>query len=521
MSSSDNTITTDVFSANEQRKYSPFIVALLFCGIFIIGLQAIKTTYDNDVWWLIATGREIVQNGFPRTNPWAIHDGMKIVIQQWIPSVLLYGAYSFGGFPAIEAMLVIEILVFIWILWKLCRYCSGGKEEIALAAVLVAFISMSRYFSARPQIFSMMFYLLIIYVLEKYRKTHDKQKLLFLPLITLLHVNFHASMVVLDFFIMGVYWIPDFSKTLSKHHKVPFSFGEADYKRTPLFIAAVVSGLTMLLNPYGIKGALYLFESYGAASYGNSISEMNPLVMYSAYGIADLILIITGSIIIGVNGRKIDLPHTCLFITSAFLTIQHIRNCWLVALFSLALIMRGIHDFSVPEFHIRVLQRKAVRFLFVFVLADVMFIYAYANIWPTFVEYINISKSDTFDFPQKAADWLENYAAENGIEKSEIRLFNTFNNGGLLEYRGFKVLMDPRPELWEPPITGLSEHYYQEYVDFQADRSKIPDMLTKYDYDFYIVREDSATEDYLIEHTEKYKVVEEGNGYKLWTDLDE
>lgn len=502
--------------SGRARKQQNIFVILIACAIFILGLQAIKTTYDNDVWWLLATGREIIQNGFPRTNPWAIHDGMQIVIQQWIPSIILYGLYSLGGMPALEIMLTVQIAVLMLLLWKLCHDCADGKDTAVLIFILIAFVSLSGYFSARPQIYTMFLYSLLILVLEKYRKLNNTKLLFWLPIITWIHVNVHASMAPFDLFIMFLYWIPDFLPWLSKHSTLSFSLQDSDYKRKPLLIAACISAVSMLVNPYGIKGALYLFESYGAAEYRGYISEMNSIEIYSPYGIADLILIIIGAIIIGKNGKKIDLPLTLLFLSSAFLTIMHVRNCWLVALFSLPLIARGLRDLIFPRWNIKFLHNKLVRFALAFALADFMFLYSYANIWPTLVEYINLSKTDSIDLPQKAADWMDSYATENHLQNNKIRVFNSFNNGGLLEFHGFKVTMDPRPELWEPCITGQSEHYYQEFVDFSFGDMDIAEMMDKYVYDFYIVRRDSELEKYMNEHLEKYKIAEECNGYNLW-----
>lgn len=505
-----------IVNFSRENKKPHMFTALIICAILMLGLQAIKTTYDNDVWWLLATGREIIQNGFPRTNPWAIHDGMQIVIQQWIPSIILYSLYSVGGMPALEIMLAIQIVALLLLLWKLCRVCADGKDSIVLIPILIAFVSLSGYFSARPQIYTMFLYSLLILVLEKYRKSKNAKILFWLPVITWIHVNVHASMAPFDLFIIFLYWIPDFLLWISKRWLLSFSLQNSDYRRKPLLIAGCISAVSMLINPYGIKGALYLFESYGAAEYRGYISEMNSLIIYSPYGIADLVLIIIGAIIIGKNGKKIDLPLTLLFLSSAFLTIMHVRNCWLVALFSLPLIARGLSDLKLPHWNIRFLHKKAVRLILAVILTDFMFLYAYSNIWPTLVEYINLSKTDSMDLPQKAADWMETYAAENHLQKNEINVFNSFNNGGLLEFRGFKVTMDPRPELWEPSITDQPEHYYQEFVDFSAGDMDIAEMMDKYTYDFYIVRKDSELEKYMNEHLDKYEIAEDCNGYKLW-----
>ena len=509
----------------EENKKTNYFILLLLLGAFVwITLRALKTTYDNDSWWLIATGREIVKNGFPTYNPWSIHDGMKIVIQQWIPSVILYLLNSVGKMPLIELYVAILIGLFTFLLYRMCRSCSDCRcgGEILFAVILIALYPISGYFSCRPQIFSMAAYAGIIWLLELYRKTGKVKYVWWLPVITLIHVNFHASMVLYDLFIIGLYWIPDIPGMINKRFdNCIVEFAGSDYPRKPLFLMGIASALATLINPYGWKGALYLLESYGAAGYQNYIEEMKPLQMYSIGGFAVLAIMVLGCIVIGHNGnKKIHFPLTCLFLISIILTIQHVRNVWFTPLFALPLIADGIGNLQIDFSRFKIFRRKIIYVIEVLVLLDFIIVYGYANVWPTMVDYINISKADEIDLPQKAADYMAKYAEENGLKASDIKVFNSFNNGGLLEYHGFKVLMDARPELWEPSITGLDEHYYREFVDFSSGNMEIFEMINKYPFDFYIVREGGLLEAYMQEHDDQYEIVEECNGYNLWGNVD-
>ena len=78
------------------------------------------------------------------------------------------------------------------------------------------------------------------------------------------------------------------------------------------------------------------------------------------------------------------------------------------------------------------------------------------------------------------------------------------------------MTIDQRPELWEPTITGIQEHYYQENVDFMCGEMPIADYMDKYDWDFYLVRENAQLEDYMEEHVDRYEVVKKCNGYSIW-----
>ena len=503
-----------------EKKNNILLMSFFFFGILMIGLRAITTTYDNDLWWLLATGREILENGFPRINPWSIHDGLSTVIQQWLPSVILYVVYKSGGMITLKIMLSILILILVFVLYYLCHISSGSNfgGEFFLFLIGVALVSLSVYFSSRPQIYTMILYTCIVIILEKYRRSGNPKILYLLPLITFVHVNLHASMAPFDMFIIFLYLIPDIPSFIRKKgFTFDISFSVSDYDRKQLLIVFILAGAALLVNPYGIKGALYLVESYGAAGYGNYINEMKNSVMWSQYGIPDMCLIILGCIVIGKNGiHSVDFPLTVLFIVCIFLSIMHIRNEWLIALFSVPLIAKGLKGVSLYSEKFTVFREKVIVIPVGIILSVCFCFYVYQNVWITGIEGSDI---DNINFPTATVNYLDSYCKENNIDSSELALCNNFNNGGFLEYYGYKVMMDPRPELWEPMITGKEEHYYQEYVDFACGKTNPKDIIEKYDFDFYLSPDGSNIEMYLSSLPEKYHVAEECNGYKLWENV--
>lgn len=503
-----------------EKKNNTLLMLFLIFAIAMVALKAIIGTYDNDLWWLLATGREILNNGFPHINPWVIHDDLNIVIQQWIPSVILYFIYSKGGMILLKAMLAFQIAILAFCLYRLCRTCSvkGKSGEIFCILIVICFLSLTTYFSSRPQIYSMIFYVLILLILEKYRRHNNRKILLFLPVITLAHVNCHSSMALFDLFIIFLYLIPDLPSFLKRKGKnCPVSLSHSDYPRIPLLIALGVSALIMLVNPYGLNGALYLLKSYGSAGYGNYIQEMGRTVMWSTYGIPCMILIILGCITIGKNGLDhLDLPLSVLFLFSIFLSIMHIRNEWLAALFAVPLIASSFHELSLYTDKIRFLRKPIINIPIGVTLAIFFGIYVYQNVWVTGIEGSDI---DFPDFPTAAINYLNEYCEENDVDQSEISLLNSFNNGGFCEYYGYKVFMDPRPELWEPMITGQEKHYYKEYVDYCTGAVVPAEIVEQYDFDFYLAPQNSALEKYLSSSAERFKIAAECNGYNLWTNV--
>jgi hypothetical protein len=73
--------------------------------------------------------------------------------------------------------------------------CSG----VSVAVISLAFIT------TRPQIFTYLFLMAELYLLESYIKTQKVLPLFFLPLISLALINFHSSMWPMMFIFMAPY----------------------------------------------------------------------------------------------------------------------------------------------------------------------------------------------------------------------------------------------------------------------------------------------------------------------------
>lgn len=493
-------------------------LVLLF-AIIVGSLVLTSSTgdFDNDMWWLLATGREIVENGIPYTNPWSIHEGLNIVVQQWLAAVILYGVYCAFGFMGLKFLVVLQGGVLAVVLFGMCRVVSGhrhGSGEVFGFAIAIAFISLLAYLSVRPHFYSMTMYALVITVLELYRLQHRRRWLILVPILVLVHANLHLSMAPFDLFIIALYLIPDIPALIrSQGVRCPVAFFRMDHAKLPLLIVLLVSALALLANPYGINGALYLVSSYGAAGYGDYINEMGRTGFWTDYGGAAMAMIVLGAIAVGHNGhRRIDVPLTVLFIVCIPLAMMHTRNEWLVSFFALPLFARSFGTVRLNTADLKIFGSKIINGTVALLLAIGFLAYVAIDKWPAIVED---AERDTSSLPSTAADYLDEYTQSHGIEKSSLRLYNSFNSGGYLEWRGYRVFMDPRPELWEPGITGVDRHYYQEFVDLSQGTLSAREVVAEYDFDFLIVYTSSDLATYLKKN-DNYQVATSGSGYQVW-----
>lgn len=499
------------------RSRSNISVSLIAIAV-IIAFSSVYAAqaYDNDMWFILASGREIVENGIPMTNVFTWLPNLSTVIQQWLPDVVTYLTYSKFGIVGICVMVAIQIAALVASLLVLSRKASGGKMRLETSLVLIAasIPALGSYISVRPQILTMIGITWTLVFLEAYRRTNDWKWLIGLPITMIAHINCHMAMAPFDLFIIFLYLIPDVTKIVKDiFPSFTYSFRDSSYGRKPLLIAFIVTCLATLINPYGLNGAMYLLSSYGAADYGDYIKEMGTITPWdSDYGMGMVLMTFIGAIAIGRNRRDINFPGSVLLIVCTVLSYQHVRNVWLGALLSFPIAFQafasvgcGTGDKSKdpdPIFADSIMWRLICgAFAIAAVCSCVTMSASNAE--------MNIG-SDGTSTPKDAMDWLD----ENGVSK-DAKIFNHFNSGGYIEWHGYKTFIDARPELFEPSITGVDEHYYREYVDTSTGDGSYSDMLDKYSFDFLVVNDDTSLYNDLLSD-KGYVDVCDGSGYALF-----
>ena len=65
-------------------------------------------------------------------------------------------------------------------------------------------------------------------------------------------------------------------------------------------------------------------------------------------------------------------------------------------------------------------------------------------------------------------------------------VYASFNNGGYVEFRGYKAYIDPRAEVFLK-INNKKEDIHSEYYDFQFGKIDVATFLNKYNFDFLLV----------------------------------
>jgi tetratricopeptide (TPR) repeat protein len=257
-------------------------------------LLAFKQLFDGDLWWHLAAGRWMAENGrVVRADPFSQADaGSPWTSITWGYELLCYALWRLGGVTAITFALSAVAAGATAATWGTFvalgtrAETPGGQTgaprsgaELAIGALVFAAVLcvIEHRWSDRPEMLAHAYGALMLWLLTRWRLgLAGPRSLLWLPLIELAWVNSHGSFP-LGLAIIGAFWAA--SAVAPAENGETFELARA--WRSPLALVFALSGATLLLNPRGLDGALFpihLLEVLRAPLYARMIPEaLNPL----------------------------------------------------------------------------------------------------------------------------------------------------------------------------------------------------------------------------------------------------
>ena len=199
--------------------------------LFVLGL-VLGRSMDNDTWWHLANGRWMVEHGqILAADPFSYTRAGAVWSHPGYPyEVALYSAFKWLGYRGVDLLAALVISAVFLVEWNALK--TGTLRRFLLVGVSIL-LSIS-YWSARPNVFTLLFALLFMVVLEGFR-LGNRRIIWLLPIAMLLWVNLHGGFPV-GFLMVALYAV-DFAK-------------QGDRLRT-LAAVSVMMALATLANPYG------------------------------------------------------------------------------------------------------------------------------------------------------------------------------------------------------------------------------------------------------------------------------
>lgn len=527
---------------------------LFFLSMFI-GLLFISRSLDNDIWFLLSHGRYVMQYGWPTTDPLSMHEGLDFVMQQWLSAVIFWESYVIGGESGPIAIVYIVSTAIIYAYYRLLRLVAQGNRSISIAvtALVMVFVC-SLFMVTRPQIFSLLIFILTVYLLEKSTKSITWQRYFAFFLLSVLLINLHAAMWPL----MAILVMPYLFEKIVRLDKKGWFLHQID---TPWRSYALLLGIILaagLLNPYGINAMTYTAHSYGIDLINKLVSEMHPLTFDSILGKIGFALL--GLSILMYSKAKFPVRWILLSLGMAILMLSAVRSFDLFLLFGLmpaAYFFR--HWQGLPEhksgnitvnkrfcaimmalilitygyslYHSKDAMLQSLEQVPLLTKATIFFLTA----WIIVIEgkYSGLKQITSFPIrmmslitvvltvlsltsllaiftPEEplAKRAVDAILSENGQAISTV--WTNYNNGNYAEFKGLHPYLDTRAEVYIK-ANNHQKDILQEYYDLETAAISYREFLSRYNFDYILTAKKDLLYTYLKEDPD-YELILEYEG---------
>ncbi len=164
-------------------KNLPKITNLIIPVIFFVALLMMfgsKIIHDPDFWWHLKTGEYIFEHrGLPESDPFSYapflysRTGVESFILNGyrLAQVLFYLSFKIYGFSAIYLLKSLVCTGIFLIQWLWMKREGLGSPLIYSVIAFSAYIILFEFPGERPQVFTFLFTILTIYLLENFKKT--------------------------------------------------------------------------------------------------------------------------------------------------------------------------------------------------------------------------------------------------------------------------------------------------------------------------------------------------------------
>ena len=473
----------------KTSKFNYFILFIIPILFFLMR----NFTIDNDFWFTVAEGKYVLKNGFPHTVPFTIYNNLEFIYQSWGTGVIFYLIHKFSGLYGMLFFVIFILMMVTYFYYKLCMLVSNNNKILSMVVTIVTMsLLASSFITTRPQIFTYLNLIIVLYVMELYAKTNNKKHLLILPVISLIQINIHGMFFFMLFIFMLPYIVNSFKFNFKNNN-------QKKYDLKPIILVMMIMFLTGLINPYGIKNILYVFTSYGQKILRETIIELYPLSFLSLYDKFNIFIIFLVYFLY-FKRKNIPIRYYLLLFGTTYLAFDCNRS---MALFIIGSFfpLSYLYKDKIPNIDIE-------RFIPIKIKAFIVMLFIIALILSVLIPQ---------DFYPKSKEPID-YIAKN-YDKEKIKLYTNFEDGSYAVYKGIKVNIDPRAEVYLKKNNHKND-IYREYIKLKNNEINYKDYIDKYKFTHILINKSNSIYDKLQKNSYNYTLVKEFDNYSIYVRND-
>ncbi len=290
--------------------------------LFFVLLYSSISLWDPDFWWHINTGRYILEHkALPDEDPFSFTPPAKnerrntlVLKGYWLGQIVLYKVYEAVGVSGTILFRTFLLALTLFLVW---RFVRNGNTYLALANLLLAGNILFYFTGERPQTLVFPLAVLMFVVIQGYLGGEKGKAVIFLPLITLIWANIHAS-VLFAMAVIALYMISVllFSKDATPTKKVSFA------------AVCLFSILAAFLSPMKETLVTGFADFQRSIIRSESVEFFSPFKLLTAYGKfypGYWICILATTYLLLTNTRVVPLSTTLILALSSLLSLTGAR----------------------------------------------------------------------------------------------------------------------------------------------------------------------------------------------------
>lgn len=489
-----------------EKKKVFEIMAIILIAIFCISLA--PKSLQNDTFYTIKIGEHIIKNGgIDMLDPFSWHEGLEYTYPHWLYDVIIYLIYSIGGMVGIYISTCILSAILGICIYKVNSKISNNQFISFIITLGVMYI-LRDYIAARAQLVTFILFIVQIFFIEKLVDTNQKRYGIGLIIISILIANLHVA-VWPFMFILYLPYIAEyvvaiieekiakkFRKEVKQNDKITIN------KRNGtkyLIIVMLICILTGFLTPLGTTPYTYLYKTMKGNTTKN-ISEHLPMTLINAQDILCVIIMFVA--LIAFTKTKMKLTDLLMISGLTLLMLFSKRQSTMFVIIGSVILNKLITGWLENE----KLEDKMVK-IFTTVIGEILLsVCVIALSVKLIIPKLDDSYISSSTYPIKMSDFILQYFEENNIDLKDVRLYNEYNYGSYLLYKGIPVFIDSRCDLYAPEYNG-GQDIFMDFIESSNLSVWFENIFRKYDITHVI----------LYKNSKMNMVIKEGKleGYEL------
>ena len=557
------TITNEKSIKTNKIKFN--ILAIFAIIIFSIALTPV--TFQNDTYYTIAIGKDIVETGtIDMKDHFSWHEDLEYTYPHWLYDVGTYLVYQLGenigigGFTAIYILTVLLSITLGLVIYMACVKISKHHITSFLITMGIMYL-LKNFITARAQLVTFILFALTVLFIEEFIASKKKRYAIGLIIISILIANLHVA-VWPFYFVLYLPYVTQYMIALISTSKLGYKINKkfkenrlkslekaklnkkeikdldekiekiknkiieiekshdkseknAEKRRNNpykiviekqdavkwLILIMVICAFTGLLTPLGDTPYTYLSKTMEGNTMDN-ISEHQPLTLINNMEMIICIILVLG--LITFTDTKIKLCDLFMLGGLLYLSFMSRRQVSMFDIIGGIIFARIVasffdkYDAGGEEKLLKSINTIYGKAITILVVILISFNILKPKLDDKFV--------DENTYPVKASD----YIIEN-VDLSTMKIYNEYNYGSYLLFRGIPVFVDSRADLYTPQFNGEKnddgkyegKDIFSDYINTSNIGVYYENKFEEYDITHVLIRKNSKL-NMFISRNDKY-----------------